>query len=70
MPNKETPAAALRPLQAAVYLGIGRTKLYELLDRGEIPSGTIGSTRLVRVSDLDAYLDRIVTRTPTPPTAA
>ena len=37
----------LRPLEAAHTLGIGRTKIYELIATGEIPSVKIG--RLVRV---------------------
>lgn len=28
----------LRPLEAAEVLGIGRTKVYDLIHRGEIPS--------------------------------
>ena len=37
----------LRPLEAAHTLDIGRTKIYELIASGEIPSVKIG--RLVRV---------------------
>ena len=44
---------------AAHYLSIGRSQMFELLRRGEIPSLTIGPRgRRVRVADLDAYVQR------------
>ena len=42
-----TETLLLRPEEAARELGIGRSKTYELLKRGEIPSIRIG--RSVRV---------------------
>jgi excisionase family DNA binding protein len=45
---------------AARLLGIGRTALYELIGRGELPTVRIGSRRLIRDADLRAYLDALV----------
>jgi excisionase family DNA binding protein len=39
-------------------LRIGRTKLYQLLAEGEIISFHVGTRRLVRKVDLDAYVTR------------
>ncbi len=55
---------------AARRLGIGRTRMYELIRTGEIPTVTIGSRerqdgsaiagrRLVPVEALDAYADAL-----------
>ena len=38
--------------------GLGRTTLYRLIAQGELISCKIGRRRLVRASDLDAFLDR------------
>ena len=47
----------LRPQEAAMYLGIGRTKMFTLI-REEIPSVKVGRTRHVRRADLDGYMER------------
>jgi len=36
--------------------GLGRTKLYEALATGELPSLKIGRRRLIRVATLEAWL--------------
>ena len=40
------------------WLGLGRTKTYELLQSGEIPSYKIGRVRRVRRQDIEAWLER------------
>jgi excisionase family DNA binding protein len=40
------------------WLGLGRTKTYELLQSGEIPSHKIGRVRRVRRRDIEAWLER------------
>ena len=40
-------------------LGIGRTKLYELIDSGELRSVTIGSRRFVTDAALDDFITRL-----------
>lgn len=41
-------------------LGIGRSKAYQLLRNKQIPSGKIGRRILIRRSDVDQYIDRIL----------
>ena len=42
----------ITPSQAAERLGMSRTHLYKLLDRGEIPFHRVGRDRRIRLSDL------------------
>lgn len=39
------------------WLGLGRTKTYELLRSGEIPSYKIGRVRRIRLQDVEAWLE-------------
>jgi len=41
----------------AAALNVSRSKAYELLASGEIPSMTVGGCRRVRPSTFEAYLD-------------
>jgi len=50
---------AVSPSEAARLSGIGRTKLYEVLNSGALASFKIGSRRLIRVSEIDAWLRRL-----------
>lgn len=52
---QDTPLA-VSPFEAARRAGIGRTKLYEAISSGDLPSFKIGTRRLIRVSALDAWL--------------
>jgi excisionase family DNA binding protein len=49
----------LRPDEAAEALGIGRSKLYELMATGEVESVFIGSCRRVPMEVLHAYVRRL-----------
>ncbi len=40
------------------WLGLGRTKTYEMLRSGEIPSYKIGRIRRIRRQDIEAWLER------------
>lgn len=40
------------------WLGLGRTKTYELLRSGEIPSYKIGRVRRIRRQDIEAWLEQ------------
>lgn len=51
---------AVSPGEAARMLGLGKTKLYELLAANEITSIKIGTRRLIRVSAIEEFLDRLV----------
>jgi excisionase family DNA binding protein len=49
--------------EAATALRISRTKLYELLDSGEIESIHIGRGRKIPAEALRTYVDRLRART-------
>ncbi len=40
------------------WLGLGRTKTYEMLRTGEIPSYKIGRVRRIRRSEVEVWLER------------
>jgi excisionase family DNA binding protein len=48
-----------RVLEVAVILNISRSKVYELFSSGNLESVKIDRSRLVRSSDLRAYVDRL-----------
>ena len=45
--------------EAAQIIGIGRTRLYELLNSGELPSIRIGFRRLIKIEALRDFLGRL-----------
>jgi len=53
------PVLAVSPAEAARMAGIGRTKLYEILAANELVSIKLGSRRLIRVADLEAWLQSL-----------
>ncbi|BAI97995.1 hypothetical protein Sj15T_23980 [Sphingobium sp. TA15] len=44
---------------AAKMLGVGRTKLYDMIAKGEILSMQIGTRRLVKVASIRALIERL-----------
>jgi excisionase family DNA binding protein len=58
--NKPDPvqqrALAVAPAEAARLLGVSRTRLYEELGSGSIPSFHLGRRRLIRVAALEAWI--------------
>ena len=48
----------LRPAEAAEAIGIGRSKVYELLASGDLPSIRIGGVIRVPVTSLHAWIER------------
>jgi excisionase family DNA binding protein len=48
-------SVVLTPSQAAERLGMSRTHLYKLLDRGEIMSYRVGRDRRIELKDLAAF---------------
>lgn len=50
---------AVSPAEAAEMLGLGKTKLYELIAANELASIKIGARRLIRVSAIEDFLDRL-----------
>ncbi len=51
-----TPAA-FSISEAARFIGLGRTKLYELIQRGELPVVRLGGRTLIRRIDAEALLE-------------
>ncbi len=50
----------LHPItEAASLLGLGRTKVYELVAAGELESVKVGTRRLVPHQALEAFVDRL-----------
>ena len=46
------------PAEAAKRIGMSRTHLYKLLDRGALPSHRVGSHRKIFASDLNAFEEK------------
>lgn len=44
---------------AAGMVAVSRSRVYELMAQGELESVKIGTRRLVVVSSIDAYVDRL-----------
>ncbi len=57
----ETPLL-LTTTQAAQRLGIGRTKLYELISAGELPTIPIGRAKRVPAAAVQDWIDRKLTQ--------
>lgn len=54
--DQSLPPLAVSPDTAAELLGIGRTKLYELLDAGRIASLKVDRRRIIPMKALEAFL--------------
>lgn len=50
-------AAATRVNDAAAFLGVSRSTIYNLIDEGKLPSLMIGGRRVIRRADLMALLN-------------
>jgi len=51
----------LTPSEAAATLGIGRSKVYELLQSGQLQSVHIGTCRRIPADALTTFLERLRT---------
>jgi excisionase family DNA binding protein len=60
-PHQRPPIApiAVRIIDAARMLGIGRSKIYELIDSGEIEIVKLGRSTLILVDSLHALVERL-----------
>jgi excisionase family DNA binding protein len=47
----------MSPEELAKFLGLGRTRTYELLSAGVIPSMRIGRLRKIRRTDVDMFVE-------------
>lgn len=57
---REIPPNALgyRPLEFAALIGVGKTKAFEMIRRGEVESVLIGRTRIVKAASARALIER------------
>ena len=53
----------VRPLEAAQLIGVGRTKIYELLGTGALPVVRIGGSVRVPLDALKRWIDQQTTNT-------
>lgn len=56
---QETTLLLLTPEQAAERLGIGRSKVYELIGTGELESVKVGRLRRVPVDALTTFVEHL-----------
>ena len=61
----ELPKLLLTPIEAATALGLGRTKLYELISSGALLSLRIGGARRIPITAIDAFVAELVESAPT-----
>ena len=61
MSHSDAPTVAIlaTPEEAAKALRLGRSKVYELIETGELKSIKIGRSRRIRWNDLTAYVDAL-----------
>ena len=59
LPNELTNLLTVKEVEK--YLKLGHTKVHQLLASGEIPSLKIGKSRRVRKTDLDRFLETLLT---------
>ena len=52
------PPLCVTPAEAAQQLHIGRTHMYRMLKKGEIPCVRVGRKILIPVKELEAWLNR------------
>ena len=61
IPEDDMDKLLLTPTEAATALGIGRSKVYELMQTGQLQSVHIGACRRVPAEALHAFLERLRT---------
>ena len=49
----------LTPAQSGIRLGIGRSKVYELMQSGQLASVKIGRSRRIHIDVVDAFIDSL-----------
>lgn len=55
----DQPPIAVSPEKAAALTGIGRTRIFDMMRSGELPSFKCGRTRHIRYSDLVEFVNRM-----------
>lgn len=57
--ENELPVLLVRPEDAAHVLGVGRTKVYELIRTGALRSVRVGGLRRIPVAALNEFVTRL-----------
>ena len=57
--DNQLPVLLVRPEDAARVLGVGRTKVYELIRSGALRSVRVGGLRRVSVTALNEFVTRL-----------
>lgn len=55
-PRSDLPRLCYTPAEVALLLGVGRTKVYELMSSGQLGSISIGRSRRVTAEELRRFL--------------
>lgn len=50
---------ALCPAEAALAIGLGRSKLYELIRAGEIRAKKSGGRTIIKIAELQRFIDAL-----------
>jgi excisionase family DNA binding protein len=59
LPRPQTPEPiVVTPLVAGALLSLGQTRLYELIDSGELESFKAGRSRRITMKSITAYIER------------
>lgn len=54
---RNLPVIAASPREIAAMFGIGKDLIYAALRSGELPSSKVGTRRIIKVADMEAFLD-------------
>ena len=54
---RNLPVLAAGPREIAAMFGIGKDLIYAALRTGELPSSKVGTRRIIKVADMEAFLD-------------
>lgn len=57
--NDNVPPIALTVPGAVRFSGLTRTRLYQLIQAGELESFTVGHRRMIRRDAIEAFIDRV-----------
>jgi excisionase family DNA binding protein len=55
--SRELPVVAASPAEIALMYGISRDLLYQYMRSGQLPSAKVGGRRIIRIADMEAFLD-------------
>ncbi len=61
MPQTDVTRLLYRPAEAAEAIGVSRSRMYELISKGEVPSIRVGGVVRAPVDSLRAWIDKQLT---------